>query len=109
VPVWDPVNGAERHTLHGHTRGVPSCRISSGYWARAPITVTPCPRHDLAGTWAKAGDRGRAAAGFADLLPECSRALGPDNPLTLRVRHALARSRGEMGDQAKASSVNAPT
>lgn len=55
-------------------------------------------RGSLASWSVESGERSRAVAALAELLPDMRRVLGPDHPETLAVLHNLACCRAEAGD-----------
>ena len=60
------------------------------------------PRASLASWTGSAGDAAASRDQYAARLPIRERALGPDHPDTLTMRHELARSTGDAGDAAAA-------
>ncbi len=60
------------------------------------------PRASLPSRTGTAGDAAAARGQYAARLPIRKRALGPDHPDTLTMRHELARSTGDAGDAAAA-------
>jgi hypothetical protein len=60
------------------------------------------PRARLTPWTGSAGDAASARDQYAARLPIRERALGPDHPDTLAMRHELARSTGDAGDAASA-------
>ncbi|MFJ9656203.1 tetratricopeptide repeat protein [Streptomyces microflavus] len=62
-------------------------------------------RHGHAVSVAAAGNPGRAAALFNELIPEFTRALGADHPHTLHTRHNHAVSVGKAGNPGQAASL----